>query len=250
MILSVTVAIPSAPAALPTCNGAAIVLAADDVYFIGSAGFASGEAEAGSLFRWLTNGIAMSSGIIAEDLLLHFDNSTLGANGETPSLATNISYVSGKWGSSLALPASGHLQFVRTNNLHWDQGTIELWTAPRADGTNAVYAAQDHILFYYSAPNGDYFQIAQSKTSHILYVGGTVGGQWESAYGSLGNMSGWKAGEWHHLAFTYSAAQNFMRFYVDGLLTAANNEGHYYPPASTGNLFAVGGNLNSSVANY
>ena len=241
-----------AMAAPPTCTGAAIAQTADDAYFIGSSGFAStsGEAEAGSYFRWLTNGVAVTSGQVAEDLLLHFDNSALGANGEIPASAVNLAYAGGKWGGSLALSAPGGLKFACTNNLHWDQGTIEFWVAARADGTNASYAAQDHILFYYSAPNGDYLQIAQSKSSHILYVGGTVGGQWESAYGSHGDMSAWKAGEWHHLAFTYSAAESFMRFYVDGVLAAANNEGHYYPPASTGNVFAVGGNLSGSLASY
>ena len=47
-------------------------------------------------------------------------------------------------------------------------------------------------------------------------------------------MRGWKAGEWHHLAFTYSASGNFMRFYVDGVLTADTNEGHYWPPPRHG----------------
>ena len=32
------------------------------------------------------------------------------------------------------------------------------------------------------------------------------------------------------LAFTYSASQNFMRFYLDGILVADTNEGHYWPP--------------------
>ena len=253
LILAVACAAFKARAAPPACNGSAILLSADYSYFIGSAGFsdASGEAEAGSFFSWMTNGSTMVSGPVAEDLLLHFDGSVLGANGKVPSTVQNVAYASGKWGGSLALTPQGHLQFVRTNNLHLDQGTIEFWVALRADGTNPVYSAQDHVLFYYHSTNGDFLQIDQSGSSHILYVGGTVAGQWESAYNSdLGNMSAWKAGEWHHLAFTYSAAQNFMRFYVDGILTAQNNEGHYYPPDGGGNLFAVGGDLYSNTAYY
>jgi len=123
--VSLCLACQPAMAAPPTCTGAAIAQTADDAYFIGSSGFAStsGEAEAGSYFRWLTNGVAVTSGQVAEDLLLHFDNSALGANGEIPASAVNLAYAGGKWGGSLALSAPGGLKFACTNNLHWDQRT-------------------------------------------------------------------------------------------------------------------------------
>jgi len=243
---------PPVWAAAPSCDGAAVSLTPDYQHFIGSARFSSGagEPEAGNLFRWLTNGAALAVGPVSEDLLLHFDGSAAGANGETAALAQSLAYLPGKWGSCLALPSTGRLQFGRTNNLHLDQGTIELWVALRADGTNLVYSARDHPLFHYRAPNGDYTWINQSGGSRILYVGGTVNGEWESAYGNLGSMAAWKTGEWHHLAFTYSAVGNFMRFYVDGVLTAENNEGHYWPPQDAGGLFAVGGDLYGNAAYY
>ena len=105
--LSVVCAVNSAPATPPTCYGATISLSPDDSYFIGSAGFAdaSGEAESGSLFCWLTNGVPLAAGPVAEDLLLHFDGTANGVNGETPTLAQNLSYATGKWGSCLALPS-------------------------------------------------------------------------------------------------------------------------------------------------
>ena len=238
-------------AAPPACDTAVVSLTPDYGYFIGSARFVSGgEPETGSLYRWLTNAAVLGSGPVGEDLLLHFDGSTTGANGETPVSAQNISYSPGKWGSCLALPAQGRLQFGRTNNFHVDQGTVELWAALRADGTNPVYSAHDHVLFQYRGSSGDYVQIAQSGSGRILYAGGVVRGQWESAYSDLGSMSAWKAGEWHHLAFTYSAPQNDMRFYVDGVLTADNNEGHYWAPDSGGSVFSVGGDVYGNAAYY
>jgi hypothetical protein len=125
-----------------------------------------------------------------------------------------------------------------------------MWVSLRADGTNQVYSARDHVLFQYRSPNGDFIQIAQSGNSQILYAGGNVNGQWESAYSSLGSMSGWKAGDWHHLAFTYSAALNIMSFYVDGALTAANNEGHYFASEAGGISFAIGGDVYGNEADY
>ena len=232
----------------PTCAGASLRLTPDFRYLIGSAGFgsAAGEAEAGSTFRWLRNGSTLSAGPVAEGLLLHFDGAATGANGEAPFSTANLQFHSGKWGSALALPGGGLLRFPVAHNLDPQQGTIELWVALREDGTNAAYSARNHTLFLYRAPNGEYLQIAQSSTSGILYAGGTVSNQWESAYGGGGNMRAWRAGEWHHLAFTYSASSNFMRFYVDGALAAANNESHYWPPAGNGAVFAIGGDLSTS----
>jgi len=252
LVLSVVCPINSVSASPPTCYGATISLSPDYSYFIGSAGFAdaSGEAESGSLFRWFTNGVPLAVGSVAEDLLLHFDGTVNGVNGETPTLAQNLSYVTGKWGSCLALPTNGRLQFSTTNNLPLDQGTIEMWVALRADGTNPIYSTQDHVLFQYRSPNGDFMQIDQSGSSQILYAGGNVNGQWESAYSSLGGMSGWKAGDWHHLAFTYSSTLNVMSFYVDGVLTAANNEGHYFAPDAGGGSFAIGGDVWGNDADY
>jgi len=216
-----------AMAAPPTCYGASISLSPDYSYFIGSAGFADagGNAESGSLFAWLTNGAPLASGPVAEDLLLHFDGTANGVNGESPMLAQNLAFGAGKWGSCLALSTNGRLQFSTTNNLPLDQGTIEMWVALRADGATPIYSARDHVLFQYRSPNGDYMQMDQSGGSHILYAGGTVNGQWESAYSSVGDMSGWKAGDWHHLAFTFSSTLSLMCFYVDGRLAAAAVEG-------------------------
>ena len=236
----------------PVCAGAAIQFTPDFQFVIGSARFlgAMGEAEAGSRFRWLTNGVALSSGAVAEDLLLNLDGAVAGANGESPTSTQNVAYAAGRWGLALALASNGRLQFGCTNNLRLDQGTIELWVALRAEGTNSTYSSRDHVLFQYRAPNGEYLQIAQSRSSGILYAGGTVSNQWESAYGSKGNMRSWGSNGWHHLAFTYSAPQNFMRFYVDGSLAAANNEGHYWPPATNGTVFAIGGDLSGNAAAY
>jgi hypothetical protein len=249
LLSAVSSAVAASP---PACQGASIQLTPDYRYLIGSARFsdADGDAEAGSTFRWTRNGSTLSSGPVAEDLLLHFDGTANGANGEAPSTAANLQFTNGKWGSALALPADGRLRFAPTNNLHLDQGTIEMWVALRAAGTDSAYSSRNQILFHYRAPSGDSLQIAQSTASGILYVGGTVNGQWESAYGGKADMRSWPAGQWHHLAFTYSAPSNFMRFYIDGVLTAANNEGHYWPPASGGATFALGGDLSANNADY
>jgi hypothetical protein len=150
----------------------------------------------------------------------------------------------------LALSTGGRLRYERARNLDLTQGTIEMWVALRADGSDPIYSSQWHVLFFYRAPSGDSLYIAQSQTSGILYAGGNVNGQWQSAYGSKASTRAWKAGEWHHIAFTYSASGNFMRFYVDGVLTADTNEHHYWPPASDGTDFYIGGPASGEPAHY
>ena len=241
-----------ASTALPACSNATAALFFDYRYAIGSADFSDpdGDSESGSAYRWLVDGAPAATGQVAEGLLLPFDGSPNGANGETPDQAQGLAYKVGKWGSALALTPEGSLRFGRENNLDLDEGTIELWVALRAGGDDPVYSSRWQVLFFYQAPDGDSLWIAQAEDSGILYAGGNVDGQWQSAYGPRGDMRGWQAGEWHHLALTYSAGGNFMRFYVDGILAADTNEGHYWPPLATGSAFYVGGDPWNQAAYY
>ena len=236
----------------PTCANAAVRLTHDYAYARGSADFfdPDGDVESGSAFRWLVNGVPTAAEEVAEHLLLHLDDSLDGCGGETANLAQGVSYASGKWGSALMLESDGRLRFEREGNLGLTEGTIEMWVAMRADGDDPVFSSRWHVLFTYRAPDGDTLHIAQAGDTGILYAGGVVDGEWQSAYGYLASTRAWQAGEWHHLAFTYSDAQDFMRFYVDGALTADTNEGHYWPPSAGGADYYLGGEWWGNAAYY
>lgn len=244
----------ASPAEPPTCTNPTAALTADYAYAVGSAGFSDpdGDPEDGSTFRWLANGSPIASGPVAEGLLLHFEGATIGANGETPLSATGVGYAAGRFGQALALAHPGVLTYPRASNLSLDEGTWELWVAPRADGDDPIYAdpSRWHVLLYYRATNGDSLFIALDRDPGVFYAGGSVNGQWQSAYSSAATTRTWQAGQWHHVAFTYSAAGNFMRFYLDGRPVADTNEGHYRPPAATGNSFAVGGTPWNAAAHF
>jgi hypothetical protein len=246
--------VDAAPDAPPACSDATASLTADYRYVVGSADFsdANHDAESGSTFRWLVDSSTVASGQVAEELLLNFDGSASGANGENAAAASGVSYTAGHFGQALALAESGSLYYARADTLPLSEGTWELWLAPRADGNDPVYADPDRwqVLLYYEAPDGDNLFIVQDNDSGVLYAGGTVNGEWESAYSSAATTRGWRAGQWHHVAFTFSATGNFMRFYVDGALVADTNEGHYWPPSTSGGRFAVGGTLWATAAHY
>ncbi len=217
-----------APAAAPDCGSVAISPSHDFAFLVGSS-------DTAGTYRWLRQGQPFKSGQTTQLFLLHADGSA-----DAPLEARGVAFRPGRWGSALYLEPNGGLFYAREGQLNLEEGTVEMWVASRADGSDPIYAQRDHVLFQYRAPNGDDLRIAQSRTAGILYGGGTVRGQWESAYGSLASMRGWTAGEWHHLAFTWSAGGNFMRFYVDGVLTADTNEKHYWAPAATGDRFSLG----------
>jgi hypothetical protein len=141
------------------------------------------------------------------------------------------------------------LRFQRQGNLALDEGTIEMWIATRADGNDPVYAERSHPLFYYRALNGDNISIMQSNKG-VLYAGGTVRDQWQSAYSNRATTRTWHAGQWHHLVYTFSVSNNSMQFYLDGVLLAESNEGHYWMPSLTANDFYIGTDPWSNVAHY
>jgi uncharacterized protein (TIGR03437 family) len=225
------------------CANLAVSPSSDYAFLIGSA-------PAGGTYRWLLNGQTYKTGTTSQLFLLHADDSLIATEGKKPLDSPAVAYQPGRWGSALAIEKSGLLTYARGGNLDLNEGSIEMWVAPRAAGDDAAYTQRDHTLFHYRAPNGDRMVIAQSRTNGILYAGGTTAGQWQSAYGGQASMRGWKAGEWHHLAYTYSAAGNMMRFYVDGVLTADTNEKRYVPPSPAGDRFSLGGDLSAVPAHF
>ncbi len=170
----------------------------------------------------------------AQSFLLH------GEGDGSPIEASGVTDEPGRFGSSFSVAANGRLAFPREAALNLREGAIEMWVAAKRDGGDPVYAARDHTLFLYRAPNGDDLRVTQSRTAGVLYGGGTVQKQWQSAYGGLATTRAWRAGEWHHVLFTWSAGGNFMRFYVDGALTADTNEKRYWAPEASADRFTLG----------
>jgi hypothetical protein len=236
----------------PTCSNADLRANPSYSFQVGSASWssASGDSESGSLFRWLRNGSPISPATaVGEGLLLHFDGSDGGANGEIPSFAGSVAYGAGRFGQCLELPSTGGLRFPRSDNFDPAAGAVEMWVALQLPGSDPVYSIRDHVLFRYRAASGEWIGVVQSS-SGVLYAGGTVGGQWESAYSSAASTRLWGAGEWHHVVFTFSVAGNFMRFYLDGVLVADTNEGHYQAPPTTGAEISIGSAAGQSAAAY
>jgi len=99
---------------------------------------------------------------------------------------------------------------------------------------NAGYA-----VFFYAAPNSDYFSMGEVTPGHTMAAGASASGQSVVAYNSsAGDIIGWKAGEWHHIAATFSASANHIKFYLDGVQIADTSR--YVPPSASGGSFDIG----------
>ncbi len=225
----------SAASAWAACEGARIVPSPDYRHLIAS--LPDGHPAGG--LRWLRNGVPWKTAAPQQAFLMRGGESLTSVEGLTPVAAGGVSFEPGRWGSALFLQPAGQLAYPRDPALPLQEGTIEMWIAAREDGSSATYR-RDNVLLRYAAPNGEYLQISQAGRDGTLYVGGSSRGQWQSAYSARASMWNWTAGSWHHIAATYSAAGNFMRFYVDGVKTADTNEKHYWPPSDGGDRFTLG----------
>ncbi len=190
--------------------------------------------------QWFRNGAPLGVNPPAQLFLLHGDSSVATADGAQPLEVSGVTYEDGRWGNSLVVERGGVLSYARAGQLDVNEGSLEMWVAPRWDASNPIYSSRTLTLFQYRAQNGENMSISQSSDTGILYAGGTVRGQWESAYGGAGRTRLWQAGEWHHIVFTWSASASRMQFYVDGVLAADSNEHHYWPPAATADRFTLG----------
>ena len=199
-----------------------------------------GPKEKSPAVRWYQNGTLYKQGRTTQRFLLGGDASMRDAWGAAPVEASAVELLPGRWGPSFRVLSGGRLTYATDGVLPLQEGAIEIWIALHQNGNHAVYASRNHVLFRYRAANGDELTIQQSSNGGVLYGGGNVRGQWQSAYGSAASMSGWAAGEWHHLLFSWSATGNFMRFYIDGIQTADTNERHYWPPEASSTTFSLG----------
>jgi len=202
--------------------------------------YAIGTSIGGGTYTFTLNGQPIATGSVAQLALFHFDNSLNSTSGTGPSSGgTGAAFDVGKFGQGMYLQSGGAPTYPGSL-FNVSEGTVEMWVALRFDGDDPVFANADDLLFFYSASNGDFLTIAidGQHTGRVIYTGATVNGQWESAYGA--DITAWKAGEWHHIAATFSASASHIRFYVDGVKVADNNEGHFYAPSSVGGSFQVG----------
>src|ERR1017187_386944 len=193
-------------AAQPTCGNVQLQLTSDYSLAIGSS-------TGGSAYTVTQGGQTLASGPMTQLALLHYDNTLNTTSGTSPSNPAGAAYDNGKFSKGLYLQTGTGIAYPGAL-LNVSEGTVEMWIAPRFNGSDPTFSTSGYSIFTYRASNGDFFTIAEDSAhqGRIVYTGAQVNGQWESAYAPGGDMTAWKAGEWHHIAATFSASANHIRF--------------------------------------
>jgi uncharacterized protein (TIGR03437 family) len=207
--------------------------------------FAIGSSSGGNGYSFTFNGQTLAQGPMTQLALFHFDNSVNSTSGIVPSKSVGTSFVPGKFGSAVTVAAGGTLSYPQAGNLSFGDGTVEMWVSPQYDGNNSIYTGntgtpQAQVLFH-SFWGGNAGELILAIANHgggpYFYVG--AAGVYAGYPGASG-ITGWKAGQWHHLVFTSSASQGRLRLFVDGTL-AQETDAKIQFPAVTSNTFTIGG---------
>jgi hypothetical protein len=165
-------------------------------------------------------------------LLLRFNNSTTGVQGETPIISSGVTYAAGRVDQGASLSTGDRLTYSHPNNITATQGTVEGWIKPEWNGNDG----QTHLLLTWGAGGGLLMGKDGANNWRIILNRYGNGGQPEN--GVATNIGHWVANQWHHVAFSWDASS--MKAYVDGSL-AAEAPVTITLPAITTSTFQVGG---------
>ncbi len=167
------------------------------------------------------------------DILLHFDGNLQGADGESPTQASGVSFDTGVLGQGAAFPASNKLFYQTAGNVNDQEGTLEFWINPDWNGNEG----RNHTILISGGWGGMAFQKdGAANLKSIFNLWGAGGPPGAGVYTSVAE---WQAGTWHHVAFTWGDTAKSLKAYVDGLLRASTTITIDLPPVSNA-TFQVG----------
>ncbi len=174
-------------------------------------------------------------------LLLKFESSLNGEQGETPTQATGHSFQAGIQGQGVLLLDNNQIFYPSANNINLLEGTVEFWIKPTWNGNDG----QNHAILRWDIDGGTGVLIQKDGANNFKIIvdrfGTNPGG--ETAF----NTFSWLANEWHHVAFTYSASQASVNVYVDG--TLRNSESFTGSTSSVSSTIQLGGSGQGQYAN-
>ncbi len=160
-------------------------------------------------------------------LLLHFDISFTGADGEigTPN---GTGFAEGRYSGGLSVDDADTLTYETAGNLNRAQGAIEFWVQPNWEGSDG----RDYVFFEAGAQWFNGILIIKDGANNLRLI------VWDSAheYGVAYGIGDWRPGEWHHVAATWDASS--LALYVDG--QRRDRTGNARPPDALASWFAIG----------
>jgi hypothetical protein len=243
LLLSIPIVSSASASAQSPCGEVRLQLAPDYSFAIGSS-------SGGGHYSFTLRGKTLFQGLTPQLALFHYNKSLDSTSGIAPSESAGTSFLPGKFGSAVTIAAGGSLNYPQAGHLSLENGTVEMWVAPRYDGSNSVYMSSYQVLFLYDF-GGDQGNLAlaiatDNGTSQPYFYVGAANNY--AGYAAVSGISAWKAGQWHHLAFTYSSSHGRLRIYVDGVLAAETDARIQFPLGPK--TFSIGGDGGGNASNF
>ena len=215
-----------------------------DTTLRGSATFSDpvGILEGVSVYRWLINGTPVISETVPQSLLLPLDGSFRSTDGQPPTQSWGLSFVTGRFGQAVEFSktANSRLAYPSAGNVDPNEGSIEMWVRLTHDLTDTVYTSYPRLFSYEIDDEHQlYIEVNDGRISITSRNEGSYYGAWPA-------QPDWRAGEWHHLAATWSASANQLALYYDCVL-AATDYNHFLALAGTASKFNLGSGNNWGV---
>jgi len=171
-------------------------------------------------------------------LLLHFENNLTGADGETPSQSSGVTFEAGVNGSAGYFSTTNQVFYPSANNINSTNGTLEFWIKPRWNGNDA----RGHFALKFASTGGMLFGKDGGNTWRSILNRFGSGGKPEVGAG-INVGSEWLSNEWHHAAFTWTTQS--LKLYIDGNLRSQSAIG--FLPVISAATFQIGGDAASSA---
>ncbi len=143
-------------------------------------------------------------------LLLHFNGSLTGVQGEQPTQAQGTSFVSGVAGQGVLVDGADVLKYATLNNFNAAAGSLEFWLKPLWNGNDGA----SRCLF--TVGNNE-FVLVKDGGNNFRFI---IKGDDSEAYHSY-QLASWVANQWHHIAVTWTIPGE-MKTYFDGKLAISH----------------------------
>jgi DNA-binding beta-propeller fold protein YncE len=154
-------------------------------------------------------------------LLLHFDGSYDGAQGEIGT-ASGTSFDAGRYNQGVVVDDVDSLTYATAGNLNRSQGGIEFWLRPYWPGNDM----ESYTFFEVGDDWYNRMRVMKDGANNLRFM------VWDSTteYGVAYNVGHWQAGEWHHIAVTWQGKN--LALFVDGMQVGSEGNAQMPDPLS------------------
>jgi len=140
-------------------------------------------------------------------LLLRFENTLNGEQGETPVQNVGLSFESGILGQGILVDDSDLLQYATAGNFNMPEGTIEFWVKPHYK----LFDTQFRSFFSVGSGglNNDFILLRDTAINFRFLINAD-----DSEAGKFA-FADWNTNQWHHVAVTWTVPGRMIT-YIDG----------------------------------